>query len=272
MRGVLPAAALFAAAQGTAAAADSDRLEATLAVTINALSGRHEVGAGGVDRLTFAPLPLAELTLRRKADAIRIEGLPPVTFGYGSGGDGAQSTQLSIVNATYRRTLAHGIFLGAGQTLYDQFTTYVPVRGSFSYTRGALIEPIDGSEAQYSRVTGPRFELGRTFARTNARIEFLAAVNPKMHGVQYTRIPTFTFICPAPPANGCRQLSRTFGDPENATQVDFSVRIAHRVARSGEILYGMRYLNYVARYDDFPGRLADRNVGFAPTIGYGIRL
>jgi hypothetical protein len=72
--------------------------------------------------------------------------------------------------------------------------------------------------------------------------------------------------------SGCRQLSDTFSDPESATQVDLSIRVAHRVWGSGEIVYGVRYLNYVAHYDDFPGRLADRNVGFAPTIGYVFRL
>jgi hypothetical protein len=38
------------------------------------------------------------------------------------------------------------------------------------------------------------------------------------------------------------------------------------------VLLGLRYLNYSAHYDDFPGQLADRNVGFAPTLGYRIKL
>ena len=37
-------------------------------------------------------------------------------------------------------------------------------------------------------------------------------------------------------------------------------------------LYAVRYINYSAHYDDFPGKIADRNVGFAPTFGVRLRL
>ena len=72
--------------------------------------------------------------------------------------------------------------------------------------------------------------------------------------------------------DGCTQVVHTFSDPERATQVDISARVAHRLTKHAELLYGLRYLNYNANYDDFPGQLADRNVGFAPTIGLRVRL
>jgi hypothetical protein len=267
--GAVMTAVLFVCASGIACA---DPIDATLAVTVNALSGQHQVNGGHSDSLSSAPLPLAELNVRRNAESIRIEGLPPVTFGYSNTGDGALSTRLSIVNATYRHTFAGGWFAGAGQTVYNQTTTYVPVAGTFFYARGFTTDPINGSEMQYSRVTGARFELGRMTQSGRNRIEWWAAANPRMRGIQYTRIPTFRFYCGIGGTGPCQQVVDTFADPENASQVDLSARVAHRVAKNGEVLLGLRYLNYTAHYDDFPGQLADRNVGFAPTLGYRIKL
>jgi hypothetical protein len=91
--------------------------------------------------------------------------------------------------------------------------------------------------------------------------------------VQYTSVPTALIFCP-PNIGPCTFTPQTltFADPENATQVDLSARVVHRIGRSGELLYGVRYLNYGAHYDDLPGELADRNVGIAPLIGYRIRF
>ncbi|MEA2719986.1 MAG: hypothetical protein QOJ39_1850 [Candidatus Eremiobacteraeota bacterium] len=265
-------AALFSFAAGTACA---EPLEATLSVTVNALSGKHEIDGGHSDKLSFAPLPLAELTLRSGMESLRLEGLPPVTFGYDTAGDGALSTRLSILNATYRHTFPGGWFVGAGQTVYNQFTTYVPVNGNFFYQRGFVSQPITGAEAQYSRVTGIRVEAGRTLRFHRDSVDVSAAVNPHMHGIQYTRIPTSLTVCQFPSNGGaanCAQQVFTFADPENASQVDLSARVAHRISKHGELLYGLRYLNYSAHYDDFPGKTADRNVGFAPVLGYRAKL
>lgn len=264
-------AALFSWAAATARA---EPVEATLSLTVNALSGKHEVDGGHSDHFGFLPLPLGELTLRRGPESLRIEGLPPVTFGYSTAGDGALATRLSIINATYRHTFSGGWFLGAGQTVYNQFTTYMPVNGNLLYERGFTSEPINGSEVQYSRVTGARFEAGRTLALGRDRIDISAAVNPRMRGIQFTRIPTFLSECNFPSGGPavCTQLVDTFADPENASQVDLAARVAHRISKHGELLYGLRYLNYTAHYDDFPGKIADRNVGFAPVLGYRVKL
>jgi hypothetical protein len=271
-RAAVITAVLFASASALASA---DPVDATLAVTVNALSGQHEVNGGHSDKLTFAPLPLGELVLRKNAESIRIEGLPPVTFGYKNTGDGALSTRLSIINGTYRHAFVGGWFAGVGQTIYNQYTTYMPVSGTFFYARGFLIDPINGSEAQYSRVTGARFEIGRITQSGRNRVEWWLAANPKMRGVQYTKIPTFITACSfgsGTSAPVCTQVVHTFADPENASQVDLSARVAHRISKSGEVLLGLRYLNYTAHYDDFAGQLADRNVGFAPTLGYRVKL
>lgn len=255
----------------TSAAAIADPVQATFTVTVNPLFGQHQVDGGQIDQLSAAPLPLGELVLRRRNDGIRIEGLPPVTFRYGAGsGDGTQSTQLSLINATYRRWFAGGWFVGAGQTLYNQFTNYAGVNGTFAYVRDGMVFPIHGREAQYSRVTGARFEVGRTAQWGRNSFELLVGGNPRMRGVQYTRIPTAPLVCPG--LGPCPLHQLTFADPENAGQLDLSARIAHRLSRGTELVYGVRYLNYSAHYDDFPGKMADRNVGFAPTIGVRLRL
>jgi len=254
----------------------ADPVQTMLTLTVNPLTGHHEINGSHVDRLIFAPLPLIELSAATRRSSIRLEGLPPVTFGYNTAGSGAQSTLLAILTATYRQALAGGWFVGAGQTIYNQFTTYQPVNGQYAYTRGLDVVPINGSEAQYSRVTGARFEAGRVRAWEHTRLEFWAAVNPRMRGNQYTRIPTFNYRCSPgsgpPPGNGCTQIVNTYADPENGSQVDLVLRVARRLSKHGELIYGLRYLNYAAHYDDFPGQLADRNVGFAPSIGYRLQF
>ena len=241
-------------------AASAEPVETSFAITINPLDGSHTVDRGLSDAVHFAPLPLAEFTARERDESLRIEGLPPVTLRYGGAGDGAQSTVLSILNITYRHTFGGGWFAGAGQTIYNQSTTYGTSNGNYVYTRGTLVDYIFGHEVQYSRVTGPRFEGGNIVRRGRDKLEAWVAINPRMHGVQYTQIPT---------GNASFQ---TFADPETAAQVDLSARFARRLSSHSELLLGLRYLNYTAHYVDFPGQIADRNVGWAPVIGYRLRL
>ncbi len=253
-------AALFLCATLPALA---DPIVTTAGITLNFLDGSHQINGGTTAKLNFVPLPLGEITVRHRDDSIRLEGLPPVAFSYQGGGlIGLQTTRLSIVNATYRRSFAGGWFVGIGQTLYNQHTTYASVNNAI-YQRFTInqIFPIVGSEEQYSRVTGARYEVGREWhvGTSGTRIEASVAYNPAMHGVQYTFIPTGTAFNP------------TFADPENASQLDIAVRASHPFGR-GELVYGVRYLHYISRYVDDPGQLADRNVGIAPVLGYRVRL
>lgn len=275
-------AALFAC---TTAAVFAEPLDASLAFTINALDGTHKTGLAEEARLNFTPLPLAELTLRRGADSLHVEGLPPVTIRYGApGAIGPLTTQLSIATVAYRRSLAGGWFAGVGQTLYNQHTTYAFTPGAIYVRRDTTLPhvyPIAGAEEQYSRVTGVRFEAGRIWTAGTTRIEAIAAGNPVMHGVQYTFVPTppgFGTFCTGSfngPGSGvptCTGGNPTFADPEHASQVDLTLRAAHRAGKHGELLYGVRYLHYSARYEDEPGQLADRNIGIAPLLGYRLHL
>ncbi|HEX3549947.1 MAG TPA: hypothetical protein VHT53_06200 [Candidatus Elarobacter sp.] len=232
-------------------------LDVTLAVTVNGLTGQHQVGNGEADHYSLLPLPLGELAIRSGADSVRVEGLPPVTLAYSGTGE-ALATRLSIVNATVRHAFPGGWFVGAGQTVYNQTTQYV--NGS--------------NEVQASRVTGLRVEAGRTFGTAANRIEAFGAVNGRMRGVQYTTLDVPFRSCSfgGPPVCTTINLRRTFADPENASQIDLTARLAHRVSTRTELLAGLRYLNYTAHYDAAPGVLADRNVGFAPSLGARVRI
>jgi hypothetical protein len=274
-------AALFVCVTAAACApatASAGPVETTFAATINAISGDHEVSGGEKARTSFAPLPLGELTFRHGHDSLRIEALPAVTLPVFQGSrvglpDGSlQSVKLAIVNATYRRAFAGGWFVGAGETVYNQASDFGEVR-SFEYlSPGQFISADDASLEQRSRVVGARFEAGRSVAVGRDRFEAWVAANPSMHGLQYTRVNGYAgaFTCFS---NGCTPdaISLTAADSETAAQVDASARIAHRVGKHGELLYGVRYINYTARYGN-SGEFADRNVGIAPVLGYRVRL
>ncbi len=272
-------AALFACG---ALSASAEPVETTLGLTVNAISGDHEVSGGERDRTSFAPLPLVELGFRHGADGLRFEVLPAITLPVFRGAraglpdGGIKSVKLAIVNATYRHAFPGGWFVGAGETVYNQSSDFGEVR-FFEYSSpGQYISADDASLEQHSRVVGARFEAGRILTLGRDRVEAWAAVNPVMHGVQYTRVDgyagaftcvggrRFTTCSPGP-------ISATAADAETAAQVDASARIAHRVGKRGELLYGVRYINYGARYSRF-GDLADRNVGIAPVLGYRLRL
>jgi hypothetical protein len=251
------------------APASADPFQASLTLSINPLIGSHEVGNGQQDRVDFAPLPLGELDLRYHRESLHAEGLPSVTFGYTSNADGARSTRLSLLNLAYRHAIGDGWFVGIGQTVYNQRTDYGFEVGN-RYYAAALDQTtyIDGSEVQDSRLTGMRFEVGRTYVRGRDRIEIVIAGNPVMHGVQYTQIG-YGLVCTP---GGCNFGAPTFADPETAAQTDLSVRVGHRLSRHADLLLGLRYLNYSAHYVAPGNPLSDRNVGFAPVIAYRLHL
>ena len=274
-RGAVMTAALFVCASALASA---DPIDATLAVTVNALSGQHQVNGGHSDTLTFAPLPLAELVVRRNAESIRIEGLPPVTFGYSNTGDGALEHAALDRERDVPARVRGRLVRRRGQTSTTSITTYV------AGERHVLLR------ARLHHRPDQRFR-GAVFARHRRALRDRAhdAVRPQPHRVVGRREPAHArhpvhahpdvhlTCCGFAGGDNRRRCARTvvvdtFADPENASQVDLSARVAHRVAKNGEVLLGLRYLNYTAHYDDFPGQLADRNVGFAPTLGYRIKL
>ncbi|MDB5095344.1 MAG: hypothetical protein JWO85_3445 [Candidatus Eremiobacteraeota bacterium] len=264
-KGVFIAAAFTAALFMRSPAAQAEPIEATIAVTVNALNGQHEVARNQADRFTFAPLPLGEVTLRRGSESLRVEGLPPLAFNYGNGPNtsvGTRTTRLSVLNGTVRHAFTGGWFAGIGETIYTQRTDYGNLPSNYYEYHDGNYYFLNGSEMESSRVAGLRLEAGRDVALGRDRFEFGAAVNPSMHGRDARSIPHPNF----------GNAAVAFSDPETATQVDGYARIAHSVSRRGEVLLGLRYINFTSRYSDIPGALADRNVGWAPVLGYRLRL
>jgi hypothetical protein len=263
-KGVVTAAVFTTALFVWPASATSEPIETTIAVTVNLLNGRHEVGRRKSERLTFAPLPLVEVTLRHGSESLHLEGLPPIGFNSGSGTDtsiGNRATRLSVLNVTLRQAIAGGWFAGIGETVYTQHTVYTDLPQS-TYFHNGYFYFVNGSETDSSRVAGLRLEVGRNVTVGRDRMEFAAAVNPSMHGREAHAIPYPTF--------GNAILG--FSDPETATQIDAYARLAHRVSSNGEVLVGFRYINFTAHYSDAPGALADHNVGWAPVLGFRLRL
>ncbi|HEY4440257.1 MAG TPA: hypothetical protein VGN14_07350, partial [Candidatus Elarobacter sp.] len=211
----------------------------------------------------------AELTLRAGRNELRAEGLPPIPFNYGSGTNidiGTRTTRLSVLNLTYRRLFAQGWFAGIGETTYTQRTDWTNIPPGWYESTDQGFIPINGHESEYSRVAGLRLEAGRTISLGPVRLEAAAGLTPSMHGNDNLSIHTYP-ICTA---NGCAPQDRPFTHAEDAAQVDAYARLARRVAHNGDLLLGLRYINYTAHYAN--GTLADRNVGWAPTVGYRIRL
>jgi hypothetical protein len=151
------------------------------------------------------------------------------------------------VNGTLRfYAPERSVFGGIGETVYNQSTVDGPAS-------------IDPNRDHSSRVTGLRLETGAgTRFSPNDRLELVVAYNPKMHGI----IHTVT-------------VARSFDDAESATQIDVAVR---RIIRHGssEFVYGLRYLNFTAKYETagqtYTDSLADRNVGILPIVGWRWRL
>lgn len=223
--------------------ASADPIDTSLLLSVSLLNGDHEVSGGQDNHFSALPLPIAELELRHDRDAIRIEGAIPIEFSSTDSNGGTSSTRLSLLNATYRRTIGSGWYVGAGETSYNQTTIYA---AQF--------------EQQASRVTGVRYEVGRDWKTRIGRLEANFAVNPAMYGPIVT---TYTFN-PAHPYS--------FSDPERATQIDAMVRASARISRHADFVYALRYLNLTSRYADAPGYLADRDVGFTPSVGVRVRL
>ena len=264
-KGVVSAAVFTTALFVWPATAASEPIETTLAVTVNLLDGTHEVGRKRSERLAFAPLPLGELTLRHGSNSLHVEGLPPISFNAGSGTNtsiGTRTTRLSVLNLTLRHAFAWGWFAGIGETVYTQHTDYANLpRNEYYYHEGAYYF-VNGLETDSSRVAGLRIEVGRNVTLGRDRLELVAAGNPSMRGRESHAIPNANF--------GTVILG--FSDPESATQIDAYARIAHRVSSNGEVLIGLRYINFTAHYTDAPGALADHNVGWAPVLGYRLRF
>jgi hypothetical protein len=242
--GLLAASAF--AAPGKAAA---DQATTDLGLTLNpVIGGIHESFDDRV-HVPPVPIPLIEARERYGPYELDLEGLPPIaSIRSDDAIQGHTSTTLSIFEGVLRvwdplRRFSAGI----GQTLYNQSTHY-----------SDAVELPGTGETQFSRVTGPTYQAGYGAPYHSGRIEAVFTYAPAMLGTQYTIYDV--------------ALYRPRVDPERAEQIDTSLRFTHQVGARGEMILGLRYVNYTARYDEARGGLSDRNAGLLPVIGYRARL
>jgi len=258
----------------SASVARADPIDLTATASINFLDGNH-IESAAQDRV-LAPLPLVALDARERRVAIHLEALPPVTFAYSPNAAGTKSTRLSLFTSTVRYTIAGGTFAGAGVTIYDQNTD----RGSLTSRFATL------SADEYSRVAGARFELGNErLLAAHTTLATVFALSPVMNGLDQDVATTHLTPPGFPPSTYTCAFANVYGSlacistrapiahglPERAGQIDTSATLVRRL-RHGDLIVGVRYLNYVARYE-LAGNaanlsLADRNVGFMPLIAY----
>lgn len=237
------------AALGTATPAVASDASVDVGLTVNpVLGGFHE---SFNDRAHVPPIPIPLLEVRGNYGPFELylDGLPPLaSVQYFDSRQGHTSTNLSIFEGVLRvwdplRRFSFGV----GQTLYNQSTHYADA-----------IEIPGTGETQFSRVTGASYEAGYRVPVRRGRFEATFDYAPVMLGTQYTLYD--------------RPYYRRRADPERAEQIDTAVRYVRPAGRRGEVIFGLRYVNYTAQYAERNGGLSDRNVGLLPVIGYHLRL
>jgi hypothetical protein len=240
---------MVAAASGAYAPAWSDELSTEIGLTLNPIVGGVHESFNDLTHVPPVPIPLAELRGRYGPFEVDLEGLPPVASVRSYDPiEGHTSTVLSLFEGIARVwDPLHRFSAGIGQTLYNQSTHY-----------SDPLDIVGTSETQFSRVTGVMYQAGYDVPYHRGHFEAVFNFAPAMLGTQFT---IFDIAHYAPRI-----------DPERAEQIDTAVRYTHPVGRHGEMMLGLRYINYTARYDEPSGGLSDRNVGLLPVIGYRTRI
>lgn len=237
------AAAVILICQGRAPAAS-----AVVGVNMNLFTGSYQGSRRQSSSLPVLPVPALTLKVPFSQFNFSVEDVPPIgPVSYGNGFGGMQSTKLAYFTSQLAwHTPKNRFEFGAGTTLINQITFY----NSF------ILD-------QSSRVAGFRMSLRvRMEQSAHGFSDLILATSPAMHGVQNT---DFNFRCA--PMVPCSSSST---DPEAASLVDVT---AQRTQTLGALalLYGVRYLNYVAHFTATGGP-ADHDVGLMPFVGFTFGL
>jgi len=242
MRAFVALSLLLAFASPLGARADGT----TAGLAITATHGTHEEPGSSITA-PLIPAPVFFLAHKRGEFEIVAEGLPPVgPFPVDNNGLGIKNIKLGYGDVSLRMWDPSGhVAIGIGESLYVQQTRYA---------RTSSIDQYDAS-----RVTGGRYEIvGQQHLGQTLRFVTSFAVNPRMHALL-----TSTFSGPGSVGLYAPQ------SPETGAQVDAGARI-ERSNGNGTVAFGVRYINYSARFDD--GRLADRNVFTMPFVAFGVKI
>jgi len=238
----------LAAAALTCGVAQADVATTDAALTLNPIFGSHQ---SFNDKTVPPPVPVPLLEIRHRSGPFEIiaTGLPPIASASSDDAiQGHTSTRLTIFDGTVRVWDPLRRFsVGIGETLYNQGTHYADA-----------VEVAGTGDTQFSRIAGAHYEVGYRSPYQHGSLEATIAYAPVMLGTQFTIYDNPTVM---------RRV-----DPERADQIDTAVRWVHAVSKHGEILLGVRYINYTSRYAEPNGTLADRNCGVLPVFGYRTKL
>jgi len=233
----------------TASAASADEVITDVGLTLNPIIGGVHESFDDLQHVPPVPIPLLEARAQYGPFELDAQGLPAIASVRSFDRlQGHTSTQLSVFEGVARVwDPLHRFSAGIGQTLYNQSTHYTDP-----------IEIAGSGETQFSRVTGLSYQAGYGVPILRGRFEAVFNYAPGMHGTQYT-IYNIADIRPRI-------------DPERAEQVDTSVRYTRGAGRHGELIVGLRYVNYTAKYAEPHGGLSDRNCAVLPVFGYRARI
>lgn len=221
-------------------------------VTVLLIHGQH-VEQSGSANVPLVPAPVIDASHRFARLELSAEGIPPLgAFPVGANSLGIQSIGLSYLQGAARYWNAAGTFaIGAGETLYNQRTNYV-----MSSSNAFVLGQYDAS-----RVAGALYEIAGKVQLHGIRIEASVDVNPVLHGsMHWTDYQT---------VNGSTTTIDLQPDWERGSQFAAILEFSQPEG-AFELHYGVRYLNYVAHFND--GSLADRNTFAMPFIGFSRNL
>jgi hypothetical protein len=255
-------------------AAPARAAQVVVGITSAFTFGTHEERQGR-DTVPLLPVPLITLRVPLRRFEFVAEGVPPLgPIPYRSAYNGtSQSTLLSYAHAALRYKLDSHFSVGIGETLYNQRTTYVQTRVFYGYlymqdgSKVPATVTSTSSQVDASRVPGMRFEVRGQWQI--GRVQWVAAelaVTPAMHAVVRAANRFQTSIATTAPIKQPPAFSYSFPAPETGSEVDASVTAGRRFG-SFTLLYGVRYLNYIAHFNA-GGTLADRNTLVLPFIGF----
>jgi hypothetical protein len=248
-RKLIIAFAILSASIGAMAQARADQTPVDIGLTLNPIIGGMHESFDDREHVPPVPIPLLEVRARHGPFELDLQGLPQLASVHAFDAiQGTTSTRLSIFEGVLRVwDPLHRYSIGIGQTLYSQSTHYTD-----------SVEIAGTGETQFSRVTGINYQAGYGVPYHRGRFEAVFNYVPVMLGTQYTLYDLGFFHGRA--------------DPERAEQIDTALRFTHPLGTHGDVILGLRYVNYTSHYAERGGGLADRNVGVLPVIGYRTRL
>lgn len=225
--------------------------QTSIGVQLTGTHGTHRE-SDGTAVAPLIPVPIVTASQRFGCVELAAEGLPPMgPIHIANNPIGMQDISLTYLDTAVRYWNRTGtLAVGVGESLYNQRTNFARALDATHF----------GTELDSSRVAGTRYEItGRLPLHGGKELLATLGVDPSMHG----RYSYVTHV-------HSNAQDVTFSSPsswERASQVDANARFRDRIGDYA-ISYGVRYLNYVASYTQWPApRFADANSLLMPYVG-----